>query len=353
MSAKTEGLTGSIGLPGRTMTWIGVGMVASSAVIIAISVFFGVSISDIEKIGLWTFLLAAAVSSVRLLVQIVRFRLVTSSLIADPRVDLHGLATARLGSEFVALSTPSMSGGEFVRAAWLSLKGVEMGKAFWIGYFELIADVYVVSALGLVASVYALSRGAFFIGSVILVVVLILTAAYTIFFLVPAMKGPPKVPRRVFSLASRFIGRSRARHLQTAIQRGAEGFSIAARAMLRRGSLPLVLKVLCLSVAEAFLTGLALWIILSAAGVNIDMLSSTLVAYGGITMASLPISIAGSGVIELTTQSYLSSVFGFSSWTAVIIWRIVSFQFLLVITGVAFIILVRQGTKKHSGGHGR
>jgi uncharacterized protein (TIRG00374 family) len=329
------------GWPKRAIYWALAGLVVSTSVILAISLLSGVNLSDMAKIGYAAFFAASAVSVGRLLVQVVRFRLVAARLV-DPRKDLRGLATARMASEFIALSTPSMSGGEFVRGAWLNSRGVEVGKAFWIGYFELIAEVYVASALGLVASVYAFSRGAPVIGGAILVVVVLLTAAYTVVFLLPALRGPPKVPRALFHLASRLIGRTRARHLMKTFEKGAEGFSAAASAMLRRESIPLVTAVLALTVVEAILFGLSLWIVLSAAGVKIDLLSSTLVAYGGITISAIPISIGGSGVMELAVQSYLSSVFGYSSWTAIVMWRIASFQVLLVITGVAFALLLAR-----------
>ena len=173
-----------------------------------------------------------------------------------------------------------------------------------------------------------------------MVVVILLTAAYTVVFLLPAMRGPLRVPTWMFRVASRLMGRTRARHLMRTFEKGAEGFSVAARAMLRRESLPLAAAVFALSAVEAILIGLSLWIVLSAADVKIDLLSSTLVAYGGVTMSAIPISIGGSGVMELAVQLYLSSVFGFSSWAGIVMWRIASFQFLLVITGIAFVLLI-------------
>jgi hypothetical protein len=133
--------TNGLQLPKSAIRWSAVGLVVSSSIIIIISIFSGVTVSDLARLGYVPFVLAAMVSTAKLLVQIVRFRIVVTGFAGDSRPDLGGVATARMGSEFVALSTPSMVGGEFLRAAWLSGKGVVGGKALWIGYFEVVVDV--------------------------------------------------------------------------------------------------------------------------------------------------------------------------------------------------------------------
>ena len=93
----------------------------------------GVTFSDLTKLGYLTFALAAGVSIARLLVQIVRFRVITLGLAGDPRPKLSGLALTRVASEFVSLSTPATSMGVFIRTAWLKGKGIDGGKALSIG----------------------------------------------------------------------------------------------------------------------------------------------------------------------------------------------------------------------------
>jgi hypothetical protein len=340
-------MSNGIQLPKSSIKWIAIGLFVSSSIVIIISVFSGVTFSALAKVGLVPFVLAAVVSSAKLLVQAVRFRTIAAGFTKDSRPDLSGVTLARMGSEFVALSTPSMVGGEFVRAAWLSGKGVTGGKALWIGYFEAVVDVYVSSALGVVSAAYAFSRGATVLASTILVVVSLLVVGYTLFFLIPAVRGI-KVPGRLFRFAGRFIGGPRATQLEKAVQEGSVNFSLAARAVLRRDALPTILYALALTAVQALLSGLALWIILNAAGLKIDLASSTLVAYGATAIAALPISIGGSGITELAVASYLSLVYGFSSWAAVVLWRIASFQVVLGVTGIAFLLLVHGATKDHT-----
>src|SRR5450759_4815459 len=145
---ETEKPAANYRLPKSVLRWVAVGIALSSAVVIAITIFSGVTWSDLERLGYLPFGLAATASVGRLLVQTLRFRVIATGLADDPKPDLSGAAIARMGSEFIAMSTPSEVGGPVLRAAWLSGKGVEGGKALWIGYFEVLIEIYVGSALG-------------------------------------------------------------------------------------------------------------------------------------------------------------------------------------------------------------
>src|SRR4029077_3632834 len=116
----------------------------------------------------------------------------------------------------------------------------------------------------------------------------------------------------------------RAKRLEVVAQERTRTFSLAAGSILRKDAVPLILKTLALTVVQVILSGLALWFILVAAGLKIDVVSATLLAGGVSAVAAIPITVGGSGVVEFTMLSYLSSVFGFSSWAAVVFWRIAS-----------------------------
>jgi uncharacterized protein (TIRG00374 family) len=331
------------------LRWVAVGLVLSTSVVGIITIFSGVTLSDLARIGYLTFALAAAASVARLLVQIARFRVITLGLVGDPRPDLRGLAIVRMSSEFIAISTPSEIGGPALRAAWLSGKRVEGGKALWIGYFEVLMQIYVGAGLGLIAAANAFWRGAAVIGSTIAVIAAILFIGYTFIFIVPAIKSI-KVPHRLFTLAAFLVGGPRATKLYLRAVVGSLNFSLAARAILNRDNVPLVLKAVGLTILEDLLAGTALWLVLNAAGLKIDLLSATLVVFGALTVAAIPITIGGSGLTELTVQSYLASVYGFSSWAAVVLWRIASFQVVLAVTGIAFLLLTRKSTRSKKAG---
>jgi len=244
------------------MKWVALGLLITSAVVIAISILSGVKFSDLTKLGYLTFALAAGVAASRLLVQILRFRVITLGLAGDPKPNLSGLALTRVASEFVSLSTPAEL-GVFIRTAWLKGKGIDGAKALSIGYFEVLIEVYVGAGLALIAAVYALTRGAVIIGSTIILVATVLIVAYTVIFIIPALRGI-KVPHFVFTLSRYLIGGPKANDLYLRAVVGSLNFSLSARAIVSRSNIPVVVKAVGLTIIEDFLAGAALWAVLNA-----------------------------------------------------------------------------------------
>jgi glycosyltransferase 2 family protein len=333
-------------LPKSALKWVAVGLVLTTSVVVVISLFSGVTIADLAKLGYLPFGLAASVTAARLLVQIVRFRVLVNGLAVDPKPrNLVGLPLARVASEFVSLSTPATSMGVFVRTAWLSGKGVDSGTALWIGYFEVLIEIYVGGSLAIVAAAIAFLRGAVIIGFSILLVTLLLVAGYTTVFIIPALKNI-KIPHRLFSIAAFFVGGPRATALYLRAVVGSLNFSLSARAILNRRNTPVVFKAVGLTIVEDLLAGTALWLVLSSAGLKIDPFSTSAVYWGVAAIAVIPVTIGGAGITELTMQAFLTSVYGFSSWPAVLLWRIATYQVLLAITGIVFLLFVRKSMKQ-------
>ncbi len=90
--------------------------------------------------------------------------------------------------------------------------------------------------------------------------------------------------------------------------------------------------------------GAALWLVLNAAGLKIDLFYSTLAAYGVVAIAQIPVTIGGAGVTELTMKTYLTTVYGFSSWAPIVLWRIATYQVMLAVTGIVFLFFMRKAT---------
>jgi len=327
------------------MKWVALGLLLSSAVVIAISILSGVTFADLTQLGYLTFAAAAIVSCSRLLVQIVRFRVITLGLAGNPRPNLNGLALTRVASEFVSLSTPATSMGVFIRTAWLKGKGIDGGKALSIGYFEVLIEIYVGAGLGIIAAIYAITKGAVILGSSILIVATVLIVGYTVIFIIPAIKGI-KVPHFVYTISKYIIGGPRANDLYLKAVVGSLNFSISARAIVSRDAVPTVVKAVLLTIVEDFCAGAALWIVLNAAGLKIDLVSSTITAYGVVAIAQIPVTIGGAGITELTMKSYLTTVYNFVTWAPIVLWRIATYQVLLAVTGVVFILFVRKATSQ-------
>jgi putative flippase GtrA len=175
------------------------------------------------------------------------------------------------------------------------------------------------------------------------VIAVTLIVGYTLVFIIPALRTF-KAPNRLFTLASFLLGGPRATSLYLRAVVGSLNFSVAARAIINRNTFPVVIKAVGLVILEDFLEGVGLWLVLNASGLKIDLFSATFVAFGALTIAAIPISIGGSGLTELSMQTYLSLVYGFSSWAAVVLWRITTYQVQLVITGIVFMFFLRKAT---------
>jgi uncharacterized protein (TIRG00374 family) len=330
-------------LPKSVLKWAALGLVVSSAVVIAISIFSGVKFSDLTALGYLTFGLAAGVSASRLVVQVVRFRVITVGLAGDPRPNLNGLALTRVASEFVSLSTPATSMGVFVRTAWLKGKGIDGGRALSIAYFEILIEIYVGAGLAILAAVFAISTGAWAVGSTILLVATVLIVGYTVIFVIPAVRGI-KVPHFLFTISRYLIGGPRADDLYVRAVVGSLNFSLSARAIVSREALPVAVEAVGLTIVEDFLAGTALWLVLNAAGLKIDLFYSTLAAYGVVAIAQIPVTIGGAGITELTMKSYLTTVYKFSTWAPIVLWRIATYQVMLAVTGIVFLLFMRKAT---------
>jgi len=341
----TEKQTTASPLPRSVIKWAAVGLVLSSAVVIVITIYSGVTLSDLARLGYLTFGLAAAASAARLPVQILRFRVIVRGLSGNASLDLSGLPLARVASEFVSLSTPATSMGVFLRTNWLTGKGVDGGKALWMGYFEVLIEIYVGAGLALIAAGYAFLKGVVVLGSTIGVIATVLILGYTVVFVIPALKVI-KVPHRVLTMAAYLVGGPKATALYLHAVVGSLNFSLAARAIVSRGMVPVMAKAVLLTIVEDLLAGTALWLVLNAAGLKINPVFSTLAAYGVVAIAQLPVTIGGAGITELTMQSYLATVYGFSSWAAVVLWRIATYQLMLAMTGVVFLVYLRKSSNR-------
>ena len=341
--------SGSINLPKSTERWIVAGVSISSAVLIIISLSSGVTIEQLEGPGYLFVGLAVLAVLAKLMVQVLKFRVIAGGLTAGSRTDFRGVVTARIGSEFVALTTPSFIGGEFVRAAWLARKGVEPGRALWIGFLEICIDVYVGSAISLVAAWVAFSRGATAVASLIVIVILPILAGYTVFLLILARKGV-RLPSSFLWLLSGLIGKSRAELLLARLQGWADQFSAAAKATGRQ-SMPTIVLAVCIALVQALISGLILWLLLAPVRA-IDPFSSVLSVFAVQALASVPVTVGGSGLSELGLQWYLTTVYGFPSWATVVLWRLVSYQLVEVISGASFVWLLTRGMKRRQGSSG-
>jgi len=221
--------------------------------IIAYTLFFGVSISDITAVGPAAFLLASAVSIVRLFVQGVRFHELSKGINGTTRINASNTTIARMASEFTDLVVPSYAGGELVKIPWLTKKGFSLGQAILIAYLEVLFDVVIGGLISIIAALYLLTRGIYIPALILLALSFLWIGFFTI---VPWLvsRGKGAVPKTVVKIMSSIIGAKRAELLASKLSEVAVQSSQAAGIFFRAAK-GIVVKVLLLTVIMVVLAG--------------------------------------------------------------------------------------------------
>jgi uncharacterized membrane protein YbhN (UPF0104 family) len=93
------------------------------------------------------------------------------------------------------------------------------------------------------------------------------------------------------------------------------------------------------------MTMTTLWLVALGLGLPLSFVDCAPLVYASIVLGNLPITLGGSGVAEAGIYFYASEVFKVSSWPMVFAWRILSYHFVLVITGISAFVILRRYTK--------
>jgi hypothetical protein len=93
------------------------------------------------------------------------------------------------------------------------------------------------------------------------------------------------------------------------------------------------------------LTTLTLWLVATGLGLTLSFLECAPIVYASIVLGNLPITLGGSGVAEAGIYFYASEVFNVTSWPMVFAWRILSYHFVLLLTGISAFVILRRYTK--------
>jgi len=317
----------------RPLTKMLAGVAVSLLAIAIISILFGVDFGEVLSVNPLYLILLSSAATARLLLQGLRFHLIASE-ISGRKLRLVDSVMARVGSEFVALSTVAYIGGEFVRAAWLKREGEPMGRALFVPYEEILCDVLVGSAISIAASVLIIGRS-FYLALLVMLVSLANIGAYSALIFL-SLKGKGEVR---LGWLRRLMGR-RGEALEEKLNEVVRGFSSSARESLPKWGL--LLKVLLLTILICVISGLILMLSLSAFGCECDLLASIMAVYASLALSSLPVTVGGSGLSELGTYYYLNAIAP-QGWEPVILWRIASYYVPLLESGAALSYLIFKG----------
>jgi uncharacterized protein (TIRG00374 family) len=315
-------------------------------------VFTPVSLNDVFAVGLIPFIISAASVIVRIMLQAYRFKYFIEKFIG-PNVSSTGkIMCARLGGEFVTQTTPSYVGGELVRIAWLTRNGVSTGKATWVTTIEIIADVFVGTMLGLVAGAVAIYNGAIFIG-VIVIIVVIPTLAFWLLLVIFSAKRNLRLPSFSLKLLQRFVAKEKAERL---INTTNNAITDVCKMSRENFNSIRAVRIFAVGIGITFIAflfqGISFMVLADSVGSNVGLFDSLLATSASTALATLPVTIGGSGLAELGIWAYISNlnvvphftdVLNDSQLNVIIAWRIASYHIPLVIMWVALMkITVRS-----------
>ena len=334
------------------MNWRLLAIPASIVPFLIMFIFTPVSINDVFAVGLIPFIISAGSMIVKIMLQGYRFKYFIDKFIG-PNVSSTGkIISARLAGEFVTQTTPSYVGGELVRIAWLTKNGVSAGKAAWVTTMEIIADVFVGTMLGFIAGAVAIYNGGIFIG-VIVIIVAIPTLFFWLLLVIFSAKRNLRLPSFSLKILQKFVAKEKAERLINTTNNAITDVCKMSRENFN--SIKAV-RTFAVGIGITFIAflfqGISFMVLADAVGSNIGLFDSLMATSASIILATLPITIGGSGLAELGIWAYISNLNSIPHFTdvikdsqlnVIIAWRIASYHIPLVIMWLALMkITVRS-----------
>jgi hypothetical protein len=307
-----------------------------------------ISPQDVFAVGLIPFVASAAAGLTRIMLQAVRFKYFIKRFIGYNVSSTGKTISARLAGEFVTQTTPSYVGGEFVRIAWLSRNGVPPGRAAWVTTMEIIADVFVGSMLAFIAGALAIYNGGSVVGIAVILVTIPTFSVWLAFVLFSAKRNL-RLPRFAQRMAERFMAKEKAQRLITSAN-----LAIADLCKMSRENFnsTKAVKTFAVGMAITFVAfvfqGISFMVLANAVESRIGFFDSLMAISASTAVASLPITIGGSGLAELGIWAYITNLNGItdlstlakdSQLNVIIAWRIATYHVPLVIMWVAIMKL--------------
>jgi len=317
-----------------------VAVAASVVPFLLLFILTPVSPEDVFSVGVIPFLSSVGAVMVRVLLQAYRFRYFIKHFIGPKLSSTGKIMEARLAGEFVTQTTPSYVGGEIVRIAWLTKKGVSTGDAAWVATTEIIADVFAGTVLAFISGGLALFHGGTFIG---ILVILVTIPTFSFWFLVVLFSAHRNIqlPHFATRLLQRFLSTERSLRIVASTNIALSDLCKMSRTHFKSRKSVKVFSVGMAMTFVAFLfQGVSFFVLANAVHERIGLLESFMATSASTALATLPITIGGSGLAELGIWAYISNLGGIphfadilndSQLSVVIAWRIATYHIPLVI----------------------
>ncbi|MGA8485242.1 MAG: lysylphosphatidylglycerol synthase transmembrane domain-containing protein [Nitrososphaeraceae archaeon] len=336
------------------MKWRIVAIAASIVPFLILFILTPVSPEDVFSVGVIPFICSVGAVMVRILLQAYRFRYFIKHFIGPNLSSTGKIMVARMAGEFVTQTTPSFVGGEIVRIAWLVKNGVSTGDAAWVATTEIIADVFAGTVLAFMAGALALFHGGTFIG---LVVILVTIPIFSFWFLVVLFSAHRNIqlPHFATKLLQRFLSTERSLRIVASTNIALSDLCKMSRTHFKSRE---SVKVFSVGIAMTFVAflfqGLSFFVLANAVHEHIGLLESLMATSASTALATLPITIGGSGLAELGVWAYISNLGGIphfadilndSQLSVIIAWRIATYHIPLVIMWICLMkITIGKGS---------
>ncbi|HET7242839.1 MAG TPA: lysylphosphatidylglycerol synthase transmembrane domain-containing protein [Nitrososphaeraceae archaeon] len=336
------------------MKWRLVAIAASVVPFLFLFILTPVSPEDVFSVGVIPFICSVGAVMVRILLQAYRFRYFIKHFIGPNLSSTGKIMEARMAGEFVTQTTPSYVGGEIVRIAWLIKNGVSTGDAAWVATTEIIADVFAGTILAFIAGALALFHGGTFIG---IVVILVTIPTFSFWFLVVLFSAHRNIqlPHFATRLLQRFLSTERSLRIVTSTNIALSDLCKMSRTHFKSRK---SVKVFSVGIAMTFVAflfqGVSFFVLANAVHEHIGLLESFMATSASTALATLPITIGGSGLAELGIWAYISNLGGIphfadilndSQLSVVIAWRIATYHIPLVIMWICLMkITIGKGS---------
>ena len=306
--------------------------------------FTHISPEDIFAVGAIPFVISCVAVMGRIMLQAFRFKYFIREFIGRDVGSTANTISARLAGEFVTQTTPSYVGGELVRIAWLTRKGVPAGKAAWLATMEIIADVLVGTMLGFIAGAVAIYNGASFIG-IIVILIAIPTFVFWLVLIIFSARYILHLPSFSLALLQKFVAKERADRIVNSVNDAIGDLCKMSRDNFNSAkSIKTFAAGIVITFASFIFQGLSFMVLANAVGSDVGLFDSLMATSASTILATLPITIGGSGLAELGLWAYVSDlnsvpdlddILKDSQLSVVIVWRIASYHVPLVIMWIA------------------
>ena len=333
------------------MNWRIVVIPASTIPIIIIAIHFDIKLEDLFSIGLFPFIAAVALMMGKLVLQGLKFAYIARTYLGKFE-SLSKLTGVRIGSEFIKFTTPMFVGAEFIVIYWLHKKGISPSKASWIAILDIVTEVLAGGVLSIIAGILALINGAILVGIVVLSTSIFITTLWLVLFLLSS-KRTFHLPGLISKLVIK-IGKERGiKYVEQTNMWIKEVCDMSRQNLRTPKSMKVFVNGFLISIAFWIFYGTSFMIIAYGTGYFIGIFDSIMAVMGANAIGNLPITVGGSGLVEVGIVAYLNNLNPFNfeipeesiQWSAVIGWRLATYY---VPIGITWILLVKLALSKYN-----